>query len=181
MERPTWATVVGILGIVFSCFGLMGAGSDIIMPKVMDVQKEMFMQMEAFQAEVIKSDGADQNVDARFFEIFKSIGKMWETPEWFGVFSVTTGIIKLIISGLTLFACIRLLQLKPSAITLFYWGAGLNIGLVVFKLIVALFSISFMAMMFGGIFGVVVYIVLIIVVASGDKASFYRSVPPPIP
>ncbi|MBW2435938.1 MAG: hypothetical protein PVH94_06395 [Desulfobacterales bacterium] len=37
------------------------------------------------------------------------------------------------------------------------------------------------AMMFGGIFGIIIDIILIIVVATGNKEAFYRQGPPPIP
>jgi hypothetical protein len=48
---------------------------------------------------------------------------------------------------------------------------------------VALSAGSFIAMtmVIGGIFGILIDIVLIIVVATGNKAVFYRPGPPPIP
>ena len=44
-KRPTWATVVGILGIVFSSFGILGAGQIIMTPKIMEFQKQMITTM----------------------------------------------------------------------------------------------------------------------------------------
>ncbi|MGD8669435.1 MAG: hypothetical protein PVF31_05095 [Desulfobacterales bacterium] len=84
MKRPTWVTIVGVLGIIFSCLGILAAGQEMIMPKILEMQKEMLS----------------------------------------------------------------------------------DIGI---------------AMMFGGIFGIIIDIVLIIVVATGNKEAFYRQGPPPIP
>jgi fatty acid desaturase len=49
MKRPTWATVISVLGIILSLLGLLGAGQDIMMPKMMEFQKQMFTQMEEIQ------------------------------------------------------------------------------------------------------------------------------------
>lgn len=94
-KRPTWATIVGVLGIIFACFGILGAGYDIIMPKMMDIQKEIFSHMEEIQKKAAEKEGSENVPDEEFFKIFKSMEKMWETPEWFGIWSITTGIIKL--------------------------------------------------------------------------------------
>ena len=42
MNRPTWATVVGIMGIVFGCFGILGGGQLMVMPKMMEMQEQMW-------------------------------------------------------------------------------------------------------------------------------------------
>ena len=198
MKRPTWATVVGILGIVFSCLGFLGAGQEIMMPKILKFQKEMFSHIEESihkQSDEQKAELPDEtrermssenenrsNIDFPT-EMFKFMGKMWEFPEWYGRWIVIFGVIKLFLCGLYLFASIRLLQIKPSAIRLFYLAAGLTIFLSILKGIVSLSALSFIGftMMFGVMFGVIIDIVLIIVVATGNKEAFSSKSPPPLP
>ena len=191
MKRPTWATVVGVLGIIFGCMGILAAGSEMMMPKMLEFQKQMLSDIEKIvEAEMEKEKakhpdriGKHQG-DVEFpIGIFKTISKMWEFPEWYGTWSIIAGILKLLVSALYLLASIRLLQIKQSAIKLFYWAAGTSIALGLLKAGAALMAASFMgiAMMFGGFFGIVIDIVLIIVVASGNKAAFYNQIPPPLP
>jgi len=191
MKRPTWATVVGILGVIFGCLGILSAGSEMMMPKMMKFQKQMFSDIQKIIEEDIEKQSAKQSYqkdkhrgDAEIpLKIFKAISQMWDFPEWYGTWSIIAGILKLLISALYLLASIRLLQIKLSAIKLFYWAAGSSVALGVLKAGVALSVASFMgiAMMFGGFFGIVIDIVLIIVVASGNKAAFYSQIPPPLP
>ncbi len=45
MKRPTWETVFSVLGIIISLFGMLVAGQEIMMPKMMELQKQIFTQM----------------------------------------------------------------------------------------------------------------------------------------
>ena len=191
MKRPTWVTVVGVLGIIFACLGILGAGQEMIMPKMMKMQKEMFTDFgEMIEAEMEKerakqSFNGEQPPGGDEFpmDFFDSILNMFDFPEWYGTWSIIAGILKLIVCAFFLLASIQLLQLKPSSIHLFYGAAGASITLAVFKGAIALSAGSFiaMAMMVGGVFGIIIDIILIIVVVTGDKAAFYRQQPPPIP
>jgi len=106
--------------------------------------------------------------------MFKAMEKMFDVPDWFGTWSIFTGITKAFISAFYLFASIMLIQLKPAAIRLFYWALGANISLSILKAAVGIYSFSFMsmAMMMGGLFGALIDVVLIIVVATSDKSAF---------
>ncbi len=191
MKRPTWVTVVGILGIIFACLGILGAGQEMIMPKMLKMQKEMFTgfgkmieaEMEKERANQSNNEGEHQGGAEIPVGIFNSFTKMFDLPEWYGTWSIISGILNLLISAFFLLASIRLLQLKPSSINLFYGAAGSSIALGVLRGAVALTAGSFMglAMMVGGVFGLLIDIVLIIVVATADKEAFYRQSPPPIP
>jgi hypothetical protein len=191
MKRPTWATVVGVLGIIFSCLGILGAGQEIMMPKIVKFQKEMFSDFEKIIQEEIEKERTnqpDQEGENKSgaeipMGIFQSIIKMMDFPDWFGTWSIISGILKLLVSAFFLLASIRLLQMKTSSIKLFYWAAGSSIALGVLKGIVALSAVSFMAiaMMFAGVFGIIIDIVLIIVVATGNKEAFFSQSPPPLP
>lgn len=183
MKKPRWAKIVGILGIIFGCLGILSGGQEIFMSQMMKIQKEMFTEMHkrSTEKQVNTSPEAsepsqEQKKAPPDFspEVFKSMEKMWEVPDWFDPFSIFAGIAKALISALYLLASIWLLQIKPISIRLFYWAAGLSIGLSVLKGAVMLSALSFMGMaiMFGSVFGALIDIILIIVVATGNKEAF---------
>ena len=191
MKKPTWVTVVGVLGIIFSCLGILGAGQEMMMPRMVKMQMEMFSDFEKMIEAEMEREMTDQPYSDGDFRgnaefptgMFKSFMKMMDYPDWFGTWSIISGILKLMVAAFFLLASIRLLQLKPSSINLFYWAAGASISLGVIKGGVAISAGSFLAMtmVIGGVFGILIDIVLIIVVATGNKAVFYRPGPPPIP
>lgn len=176
MNRPTWATVISVLGIIFSLFGMLGAGQDVAMPMMMKFQKQMISQFQEIQEKQMQRKGSESDAE-EFNQVKETMEKIWRTPEWFGTFSVMTGILKLLICGFGLFAYITLLQVKPHAIKLVYWAISLAIGLTVLKGAISVASMSIMAMVmgFGSAFGVVVNIVLLIVVAVSDKSDYYHA------
>ena len=183
MKRPTWATIIGILGIIFGCFGILGGGQEIFLPKMLTMQKQMFSEIEKIAEEQQAKKNSEINSDeqqsktpdpAFSHEIFQPMKKMFDVPDWFGLWSVIAGFAKAIVSAIYLLASIWLLQTKPLAIKLFYWAAGSSIALSILKGFVFLSAFSFMgiAMMFGGVFGAFIDIILIIVVVTGNKEAF---------
>ena len=46
MARPSWVTAVGVLGIIFGCTGILGGGQQMLLPKMLAFQKEMFSDMK---------------------------------------------------------------------------------------------------------------------------------------
>jgi hypothetical protein len=177
MKRPTWATVISILGIILSLFGLLGGGQDIMMPKMMAFQKQIFSQMEDIQKKQALRKGTETVPDEAFSQMVQSMEQMWSISERFEKWSVITGILKLIISGFGLFAYLCLIQVKPQAVKLVYWAIGLSIGLAVLKgaLMLSSMSLMAMAMMFGSVLGLVINVVLLIVVITADKSAFAPS------
>ncbi len=187
MTRPTWVTVVGVLGIIFGCLGILGGGQEMLLPKLMEMQQAMFSEISSQLEQEVEEQGADGNsstspdqrpigqADAALaFGMLKSMQGLWEFPDWFALWSVFSGTLKMLVSALYLLASIWLLQLRPVSIPLFYWAAGSSIALGVLKGVVLVSAMSFMgaALMVGGIFGVVIDIVLLIVVVTGDKTAF---------
>ncbi len=191
MKRPTWVTAVGVLGIIFACLGILGAGQEMLMPKIMKMQQEMFTDFgEMIEAEIEKerakqSYNGEQPPGGDEFPMgfFDSIINIFDFPEWYGTWSIIAGILKLLVCAFFLLASIQLLQLKPSSIHLFYGATGASIALGVLKGAIALSAGSFIAtaMMIGGVFGIIIDIILIIVVVTGDKSAFYQQVQPPMP
>ncbi len=75
MKRPTWVIIIGIMGIVFGCLGILSAGQDILMPKILKMQKEMFVNIQQFAEE-------DPDQDSSFpAKTFESMQSMWDVPE----------------------------------------------------------------------------------------------------
>ncbi len=193
MKRPDWVTIVGILGIVFSCFGILGGGQEMMTPKIIEIQKEMFTNIEELvekEFEIknennLRSEKESQqngnriNFPVNFFKFFKT---MFDLPEWYKSWLIISGVLKIFINGFILFVSILLLQMKQSSIKLFYWASGLSISLAIIKGIIALSITSFigMTMMFSGMVGMVIDIVLVVVVITGEKHAFYIKKPPPL-
>lgn len=175
-KRPTWVAIVGVIGIISSSFGILGGGSTMLMPKMMEFQKQMFSSIIQAESESTKKATTAQGEQARQQSkaMLESMQKMWSLPEWFNTWALISGLLQAIICGFYLFACIGMLQLKPSSIKMFYFAAGAKIAHGILNGVVGLMTSSFMAMamMLGGAFGIVFHIVLIIVVATADKKAF---------
>jgi len=170
-KKPSWPKVVGILGIIFGAFGVIGGAQLIATPSMMDFQKGMMSNMEKL-AEREQFNRRDSGPPPK--EVFEMFNKIFDTPEWFDTWCRVGGALAMIISGFYIFAAIRLLQIKSGAVGLFYSAAGAAIVLALVKVAVAvsLGSLMSIGMMMGGIVGGIADIVLFIVVASGSKEMF---------
>jgi len=170
-KKPSWPKVVGILGIIFGAFGVIGGAQLMATPSIMEFQKGMMSNMEKLSE---RQDFNRRNSGPPPKEVFKMVKKMWDTPEWFDTWCMVGGALAVIISGFYVFAAIRILQIKPGATGLFYSAAGLAIALALVKVAVAvsLGSLMSIGMMVGAIVGGIADIVLFIVVASGSKEMF---------
>jgi len=190
-KKPSWPKVVGILGIIFGAFGVIGGAQLIAMPNIMDFQKGMMSNMERSFAEHRSSRrdtemfpyprDSEMSPDRRDTEaspegLFTMFNAMWDTPEWFDTWCRVGGTLAVLISGFYIIAAIRLLQIKPGAVGLFYSAAGLAIVLVLVKVGVGVYLGSLMSMgvVMNGVIGGIADIVLFIVVASGSKEMFAR-------
>ena len=187
--KSNWPKVVGILGIIFGAFGVIGGAQLIMAPSTMDFQKRMMSNMEKSFDEH-RSSPRDSEVfpdrrdneafpDRRDTEaspkgLFTMFNAMFDTPEWFDTWCRVGGTLAVIISGFYIFAAIRLLQIKPGAVELFYSAAGLAIVLALVKVAVAVSLGSFMGigLIMNGILGGIADLILFIVVATGSKEMF---------
>jgi hypothetical protein len=168
MKRPTWATVVGVLGIIFGLGGLFNSVQTATMSKIIESQHEMLVSME-------KSGKTDPK-DVAGFEKFKNmVETFWgKQPAWFNVVTATVGLIGIIINGFYIFAAIAMLLVKKYALKLFYTAIALSIFLAVIRagIMAAAFSAMSTSMFLSGLFGVVLDVILLIIVLTGDKAAF---------
>ena len=179
-KKPSWPKVVGILGIIFGAFGVIGGAQLITAPSTIEKKKKLMSNMEK-SFEEHRSSPRDSEVfpDRRDTEaspkgLFTMFNAMLDTPEWFGAWCKVGGILGILISGFYVFAAIRILQIKPGAVGLFYSAAGLAIALALVKVgvAVALGSLLSISIMVSAIIGGVADIVLFIVVANGSKEMF---------
>jgi len=170
MKRPTWATIVGIVGIIVGCLGLLGGSQSIMMPKMIDMHEALWADTKAF----IEQNEITEPHQMPSKKMLQMMEKMSAVPDWFSMFCIIAGITAFFVSGFYIFASIRILQARPSAINLFYAAAGISIGFAILKTMIVMSAISFMGMgmITGGLLGIVINAVLLIVVATGEKDAF---------
>ncbi len=118
MERPGRISIVGILGIVLGCFGLMGAGQMAMLPNMVKMQKQMIADMQVQMK-------PEQRAQMEPFEHLMD-GFWGELPPWYMSWAVTSGLILMAIKGFYIFAALSPLQLKRSAVRQFYWRRAVD-------------------------------------------------------
>lgn len=150
MKRPTWVTVIGVLTILFGVSGIFVGGQKMLMPTMLEMQKNMIAEFSKFEAE--KDDGNDavnapdtgqspsQSAGANqaIFKMFEEINEQIRIPEWYKNQAISIGAISMAISAFYLLSGIFLLIMKPFAVRSFYFAAGLSILWSAFQ--VALFA-----------------------------------------
>lgn len=170
MKRPTWATVIGVLGIIFGCLGVLGSIQFALTPMMMEFQEKMLAIMQ----QTMEAEAAENGSDVAVADMMAMMEQLWDLPEWYASFCVAAGMISAVVAGLYIFASIRLLQVHPSAVGTFYLAMGLSIAmaLVIVLMSIAASSMMAIAMGMGGMFGIVIDVVLLIVVATADKRAY---------
>ncbi len=178
-QRPSWVTGVAITAIIFSCFGLINGAQEIVMPQMLDAQKEMMQTVIDGFTEELESQNIENNPEAReaqeFIQsMFGMLNNIFDLPQWYQSWLVMSGILSLLINGFYLFAAIWLLQLRPPSVALMYVALPLSIILGIVKLVMAHRALSGIAflMMSGSIIAIVIELVLLIVLLAANKAAF---------
>jgi len=178
-KKPTWVTVVAIVAIIFSSFGILGGTQEIITPQMVEFQKKMFSTMtDEFRREIENqpqpTDPSAQEVQKKMLELFSMFEQMFNFPDWYKTWLVYSGILSLIVNGFYLFAAIRFMQLWRNAVPLIYTAFVLSIGLGITKVVVAVNALSATAMfmMSGSLIAIVIEMVLLIVVLTSNKDCF---------
>jgi hypothetical protein len=166
MEKPTWIKVIGILGIIFGCTGILGSLQMMIMPKMFEFQQE------------IMGAAMDQARHDPDFprELEGVLTSMWDLPEWFDVWAIIFGIIGLLVAGFYLLAAIQLLQAKTSADKLMIAALLISIFVAIVQALTIVTSGSFMAIMImmGAAFSIIIDLVFLIVILTSDRSIFKK-------
>jgi len=168
MKRPGWVTVVGVLGIVFSGFGIMRSGRLLLLPWILKLQKEI---LELIARGVLSGRGGE-SVPEGMARILRLL--FGNIPPWFGAWSVAAGVASMVVCAFYLYASISLLLMRPSACRLVYCAFGSSLALNVVKGVVfgATLSLIGAGVAIGSGFGAVLDGVLILVVLTSDKSAF---------
>jgi len=158
--RPGWMTAVGVLGIIFGCFGVMSASQTLLMPTMLEWQRKIFMAMQAQASRRPESDAVFRDF-AAIFEQF-----MAPPPSWFTPWSVCLGLLSLATAGVYLFGAIWMLLMKPSAPRIFCGALIASVAVTILRAMGLIFAVGpfGLAIGLGGAFGMVIDLVLLIVV-----------------
>ncbi len=169
MKRPGWVVVVGVIGIIIGFFGILGTGKSIIMPRIIEIQKEVLASIEEGYAEYWWD--AEDFIPEKFIEIGV---KLLDLPKWFYKWSIIFGITGFFVYGYYLFASIWLIMIKKSAVKLFYIAVGLSIFLSLTRILVASATKSIIGFFFmaGSSLILAINVLLLIIVAVCDKRVF---------
>jgi hypothetical protein len=155
---------VGVLGIVFGCFGLLGSAQSTAFPRMMEFQRETLSSMEeTFKA---KNDSAAASMER--------IHGMFVIPEWYETWMMASGAIGLLINGFYIFAFAVFLQVKRNAIRYVYLALSVSMAFAILKMILISITDFFMAVPVAASFGIglVFDLVLLIVILGNDKGDF---------
>jgi hypothetical protein len=108
--------------------------------------------------------------------MFGAVKQILELPDWFGVYCAVTGTAGILLAAFLIFASIRLLQVKPGAVSLFCQAAVLSMVLGAVHLFATLAASGLAAvwLMAAGLYTVVVRGVMLIVVAAGEKEAYTK-------
>ncbi len=173
MNKPTWVKVIGILGIIFGCTGILGSFQLMVMPKVFE-----------FQQKIVGVAMDEARHDADFpVGLREVLEGFWDLPEWFGVWAIVFGLAGLIVAAFYLFSAIQLLQVKTSSDKMMIGALLASIILAAIQALTIITSGSFMSIMFvmGAGFSLVIDLVLLIVILTSDRSMFKQTAGMPQP
>ena len=148
MKRPGWATAVGVIGIIWGCLGIFGAALTLFMP--------VFMPKLLMEAQSNISAGQE-------IAHLKMMTRLWDMP-YLRNSCLFLGLTGILVSGFFIFASISLLQMRRSSIKLIYSALCIEIlfNILLLPDSVVLKAVSILS-------GVVIYVILLLVVAVGNK------------
>lgn len=186
MKRPTWATVVGILAIIFGILGVSGGAQEMAMPVIFEMQKELMSSIIEKKSpdgqpipkisREIEEDREIKKIDIA--HIFETIEKHLSFPDWYKAWATGIGLVSIIVAAIYLISGIFLLMTKPYAIKLFYITISISIGWAIIQAVI--FSQSdngiLMAKIPRSVASVVFDVVLIIVALTGTKEAFSKQI-----
>ena len=204
MKRPSWATTVAVLGFIVGGYrlftsitfiGLSGSAPQIgasmnAMQKTIEdpkVQKQMLeaaQKMSEAMAEQMKKQGvkftpppASTTDPAPQPQTNMPIPKFPEIPGYFDQIMKIGSYVSLVAAVLLILGAVTLLSVKPIAIKFCYWAIGLSLGFAILKNVVLVTTVPMlgMAMAVGSIFGIIVDLLLLFMVATGDKTAFHET------
>ena len=172
MNKPGWVTTVGILGIVFGCFGLLGSVQSLFMDRLLAQQRRMLEQIAA-------QPGPVTEFARRLLE------SMVGMPAWFRSWSIGAAIAGLILYAAYIHAATAILRVRPGAVRRFAAASALVIAYGVVQGAAAYAAMPEMRLFVvpGIVFNLVVHVSLLGVALASDRSVFEgpAGAPPPVP
>jgi len=183
MQRPTWVTIVAVMAWVFGGFGVMGGAQEIILPHMLDMQKEVLQSMNELvqqqqnQNNTSKDIVDPDNVREQGFNPFKLMdyfSQQMELPAWFRTYAPLFGTISILISMSYLLSGVLMFMLKPFAPMVFNFTLAISILWGIISAVIYGVSENIVLIMNvpASITSVIIDIVLMIVIALNSKEAF---------
>ena len=196
MKTPTWATVTGILMIVFGGCSVMNDIKSITLPSILEKQKSfMEKKMKEAKAHEMEEDSIakanapadsvaraedyndeDEDAEESFEEKEKKVEEALKLPEFSKIWIIRFGYVGLVSAVLYAIGGIFLLVKKPFSIKLAYTVLGISIvtSAVQAAVLVSGQSSGIIALSTGlsQLVGVLVDIIMIAVIFTSDKEAY---------
>jgi hypothetical protein len=172
VKKPGWVTSVGVLGIVFGLFGILGSVQGMFVDRLLAQQRRMLEQVAA-------QPGPVTEFARRLLE------SLTDVPAWFRTWSTAAAATGLLLYAAYIHAAVSLLKVRPGAVRRFSVASALVIALSLAQAAAAWAAMPGMRLFVvpGVVFGLAVYAALLGVALSGDRSIFERAAgaPPPVP
>jgi len=182
MKTPDWVVVVAVCMMLFGGCGTYNNSSVLMMPSILEMQKEMIGTISETIEEGSGLQGADGEADSLALasedieEVFENFTNIFEVSEFTKKWTRIFGIIGIFISVFYMLAGVFMLLRKQFSLKLAISALAIS---MLFALIRGLVLTSdgsggFMAIAssISGIFGFVIDLILLIIILAVDKTDY---------
>ena len=175
MTRPTWITIVGVLGIIFGALGMMNAAQTAVTPQMLEWQRR-------FMHSIVSSMPA-QDKGPKAEDLEKAFDSFWgPVPHWFKPWSIAAGLIGLGLSVVYIYGMISLMLMKRWAVRLIYACSAAAIALAVARGVAGALALKLIGLnvMMTSAISLAFHCVLLLVIFANAKETF-RDAPGAVP
>lgn len=171
-KLPTWAVIVGVLGICFGALGTLSGAYGVLMPKMLSLQQEVVVSMrQSMPAAGQAAPGGTLSTDP-----MGVLERLLSMPHWYVHWALANSLAEMLIGLAYLLSALLLLMLRRGAPTAFMVAAGASLLRNTVSAGLALGTASLFAYWTLGsaVCGAIVDLALLATVALADKSA-YRS------
>jgi len=180
-KTPTWATLVGVLGICFGALGTLSGAYGVLTPAMLSMQRELIGTMHQSMP---AGNGAQSGTAAPAGGTLLSnpeafVERLLTVPRWYVRWSVVNGVAQLLLGIAYLLSALFLLLMRRRAPGLFIAVAGASLVRNMIAIGVAVFTASLLAYWALGsaLCGALVDLALLVTVALADKSAYREPAP----
>lgn len=185
MKRPIWATIAGVLAILFGIAGVFGGAHEMSAPAMAELQQEVLEVIrEAKPASETEPSTpqtkADEEDETDISVVFKISAESFALPDWYISWSLVIGAISMIVAMVYFSSGVLLLMEKSYAVQAFHISIMLSITWVILQSIVYIQSDSgvLLAQIPAALASVVIDVMLLLVVFFGRKVTHTKNLHP---